>query len=190
MSWSTESHARELFARERTLFAAARGGGTGVCLAYPNRYALGMGNLGFQAVYRILATTPGHYCERAFLPEGDARLVTLESQRGAGALGALALSISFETDYLNVPAMLAGAGLPVWSRERNERHPLVIAGGSAIFLSPMPPRPKTAIVAPASSRARFSTAPTPVITPQPISAAQSKGTRRPTARALGDGTPA
>ena len=138
MSWSTESHAAELFARERPLFEAARGGRTGVCLAYPNRYALGMGNLGFQAVYRILATTPGHYCERAFLPERGSRLVTLESQRGAGELDVLALSISFETDYLNVPAMLAGAGLPLWSQERDERHPLVIAGGSAIFLNPEP----------------------------------------------------
>ena len=28
--------------------------------------------------------------------------------------------------------------MPLWSRERNERHPLVIAGGSAIFLNPEP----------------------------------------------------
>jgi len=41
----------------------------------------------------------------------------------------------------------------------------------------MPPSPKTAIDAPASRRARFKTAPTPVMTPQPISAAQSNGTR-------------
>jgi radical SAM superfamily enzyme YgiQ (UPF0313 family) len=138
MSWSSESYARELFGRERPLFERARGGSTGICLAYPNRYAIGMGNLGFQAVYRILATTAGHYCERAFLPERGARLVTLESQRPAGELDVLALSISFETDYLNVPAMLAGAGLPLSSQSRDERHPLVIAGGSAIFLNPEP----------------------------------------------------
>ncbi len=141
MSWSQEEHDREILSRERTLFTPARGGRTGVCLAYPNRYALGMGNLGFQAVYRILATTPGHYCERAFLPErGDSaqRILTLESRRPAGELDVLALSISFETDYLNVPAMLEGAGLPLWSHERDERHPLVIAGGSAVFLNPEP----------------------------------------------------
>ncbi|MBI2962255.1 MAG: radical SAM protein [Deltaproteobacteria bacterium] len=124
------------------LFTPARGRRTGVCLAYPNRYSLGMGNLGFQTVYRILATAPGHYCERAFLPERDGspprRLLTLESGRPAGELDVLALSISFETDYLNVPAMLEGAGLPLWSSERDERHPLVIAGGSAVFLNPEP----------------------------------------------------
>ena len=140
MSWSQEERAREILSRERTLFRPARGGGTSVCLAYPNRYALGMGNLGFQAVYRILATTPGHCCERVFLPDDDAgeHLVSLESRRSPGEFDVFALSISFETDYLNVPAMLEGAGLPLWSRERDERHPLVIAGGSAIFLNPEP----------------------------------------------------
>ena len=41
----------------------------------------------------------------------------------------------------------------------------------------MPPRPKTAIVAPVSTFARFTTAPTPVMMPQPMSAARSNGTR-------------
>jgi radical SAM superfamily enzyme YgiQ (UPF0313 family) len=100
-----------------------------------------MGNLGFQAVYRILSTTPGHYCERVFLPENrdsSLRLSTLESRRRVDQFDVFALSISFETDYLNVPAMLDRAGLPFWSIERDERHALVIAGGSAIFLNPEP----------------------------------------------------
>jgi radical SAM superfamily enzyme YgiQ (UPF0313 family) len=140
MSWSYEASLADVASRERLLFTPARGGRTGVCLAYPNRYALGMGNLGFQTVYRIIATTPGHYCERTFLPEtGDGRrLLTLESRRPAGEVDVFALSISFETDYLNVPAMLEGAGLPLLSRDRDHRYPLVIAGGSAILLNPEP----------------------------------------------------
>src|SRR5262249_19566441 len=51
-------------------------------------------------------------------------------------------------------------------------------------LSPMPPTPKTAIDAPASTRARFSTAPTPVMIPHPIRAARSNGTRGSTGMAL------
>src|ERR1041385_225998 len=140
MSWSEEASLADIAARETPLFTAARGGRTGVCLAYPNRYALGMGNLGFQAVYRVIATTPGYYCERAFLPDDRAarQLLTLESRRPAGELDVFALSISFETDYLNVPAMLERAGLPFFARDRDERHPLVIAGGSAILLNPEP----------------------------------------------------
>lgn len=42
-------------------------------------------------------------------------------------------------------------------------------------LSPMPPVPMTTTVSPRSTLARFSTAPTPVSTPQPISAAEVSG---------------
>src|SRR5690348_16399712 len=98
MSCAQEQEAQEVLSRERPLFTPARGGHTSICLAYPNRYALGMGNLGFQAVYRIAATTPGHWCERAFLPDAkfrDERLRTLESQRSANEFDVFALSISF-----------------------------------------------------------------------------------------------
>ena len=44
-----------------------------------------------------------------------------------------------------------------------------------ITASPTPPAPYTATVAPASTRAVLSTAPTPVVTPQPISAPRSSG---------------
>ena len=44
-----------------------------------------------------------------------------------------------------------------------------------IAARPTPPAPNTATVAPGSTRAVLSTAPTPVVTPQPISAARSSG---------------
>jgi hypothetical protein len=82
--WAQESEHRRIRAGERILFTPARAGRTGVCLAYPNRYRVAMGNLGFHAVYRILATAPGHWCERAFLPEGElasASSVTIRRRR-------------------------------------------------------------------------------------------------------------
>ncbi len=42
-------------------------------------------------------------------------------------------------------------------------------------LSPTPPTPKTAMLAPGGTAAVLITAPTPVITEQPISAARSSG---------------
>src|SRR5581483_3859527 len=45
-----------------------------------------------------------------------------------------------------------------------------------IAASPTPPQPMTATVEPASTFAEFTTAPTPVTTPQPMSAATSIGT--------------
>ena len=45
-----------------------------------------------------------------------------------------------------------------------------------ITLSPTPPTPKTAAVSPGRTRARLSTAPTPVSTPQPMRQAEVSGT--------------
>ena len=50
----------------------------------------------------------------------------------------LAFSLSFETDYLHILDILAAAHVPLLARERDEHHPLVIAGGPAAFLNPEP----------------------------------------------------
>ncbi len=51
----------------------------------------------------------------------------------------IAFSVSFETDYLNLLTMLRMAGIPLTRAERAGRnYPLIIAGGSAVFLNPEP----------------------------------------------------
>ena len=135
---SYESRLRARRAAEHLRFAKKQDAPLRVCLAYANRYPVAMGNLGFQVVYELFDHCDGVVCERAFLPDeeddrtlGRGELRTLESGWRVSDCDLLALSISFETDYLNVPAMLEGAGLPLWSRERDERHPLVIAPSNA-----------------------------------------------------------
>src|SRR5258705_475581 len=51
--WSLEERARVRRDGETILFAKKQAGSLRVCLVYPNRYAVAMGNLGFQAVYEI-----------------------------------------------------------------------------------------------------------------------------------------
>lgn len=103
-----------------------------------------MGNLGFQAVFRILATQPGIVCERAFLTVGepDSRgLRSLEGGRGIADFDVLAFSLSFESDYPNIVRMLDRAGIPARSADRRSsrrRWPLLLAGGPATFLNPEP----------------------------------------------------
>jgi radical SAM superfamily enzyme YgiQ (UPF0313 family) len=144
-SWSIEQRARERRAREHILFPKKQAGGLRVCLVYPNHYHVAMGNLGFQAVYEIVDRHPDTLCERAFLPDDDeAALVTrgslrsLESHSLVQEFDIVAFSISFETDYWHVVRLLDLIGLPVTSRERAGRGPLLIAGGPAIFLNPEP----------------------------------------------------
>ncbi len=102
-----------------------------------------MGNLGFQSVYEIFDQFPGAVCERAFLPDDEeevalAGLTSLESGRRVRDFDVIALSISFETDYLNLPRLFELIGLPVRAAQRGEESPLVMAGGPAMFLNPEP----------------------------------------------------
>jgi radical SAM family uncharacterized protein len=113
-----------------------------VVLVYPNRYHVGMSNLGFQTVYRLLNSFDHVVCERAFLPENSAsetpRPTTVESGRPIADADIIAFSISFENDYPYLLDILDRAGIPLKSGDRSDRHPLVIAGGVACFLNPEP----------------------------------------------------
>ncbi len=123
------------------------GGKLTVCLVYPNHYATAMGNLGFQAVYSLCNAFPDIVCERSFLPasaemkeyeKSGTRLLSLESQRPLGDFDIIAFSVSFENDYLNIPALFELAGIPPFSADRDDSSPLIMAGGAALFLNPEP----------------------------------------------------
>jgi radical SAM superfamily enzyme YgiQ (UPF0313 family) len=122
------------------LFQPSAGGDVAVCLVYPNTYPVGMANLGFQAVFEILSCHPRVHCERVFLPDRDdpdREVVALESGRALRDFEIVAFSISFESDYLHVVEMLAGAGIAPLRDERTGG-PLLVAGGPATFLNPEP----------------------------------------------------
>ncbi|MBI3964392.1 MAG: radical SAM protein, partial [Chloroflexi bacterium] len=65
----------------------------------------------------------------------------LESQRPLSEYAVIAFSVTYELDYWHVVATLRAAGIPPLSRDRDERHPIVIAGGPAIFANPEPLAP-------------------------------------------------
>jgi len=138
---------RAKLAREHGSVVKEWGGRMTVALAYPNRYHLGMSNLGFQLVYQLLNRHPDVVAERVFLPdEAEASLYqrsgrplcSLESQRPLGQFDMIAFSLSFENDYPNVLKVLALGGIPLFSEEREEACPLVGAGGITTFLNPEP----------------------------------------------------
>src|ERR1051325_8247499 len=121
--------------------------GLDIALAYPNTYYIEMSILGFQSVYQLFNSYNGIACERVFVPDPDiekelertrSTLVSLESETPITEFDVLAISVSFETDYLNIPKLLRLSKIPVKAEERNEWHPLVILGGAAAFLNPEP----------------------------------------------------
>jgi radical SAM superfamily enzyme YgiQ (UPF0313 family) len=74
-------------------------------------------------------------------------LLSLESQTPVRDFDVIAFSISFETDYVNMARMLRMSGVPVWSKDRTERDPLIVMGGAASFLNPEPIAEFTDVIA-------------------------------------------
>lgn len=113
-----------------------------VALAYPSPYSVAMSSLGFQQIYRCLQAMDGVGCERAFLPDDAAHgataedIVTYESLRPLAELPVIAFSVAYELEIAGMIRMLTGAGLPPLAERRDERHPLVVAGGPLTFSNP------------------------------------------------------
>jgi radical SAM superfamily enzyme YgiQ (UPF0313 family) len=149
-----ESYKQKLATEEG--WTLKRGAELRIALCYPNTHAIGMANLGFQAMYELFNNIPEVSCERVFLPdEKELReyeksrtpLLSLESQTPVRDFDVLAFSISFETDYLNMARILRMSGVPVWAKERTHHDPLVIMGGAASFLNPEPIADFTDVIA-------------------------------------------
>jgi radical SAM superfamily enzyme YgiQ (UPF0313 family) len=118
------------------------GGRLAVALIYPNTYYLGMSNLGIHAVYSLLNSQLRVVCERVFLDTTDKNApAAMESGRPLTDFAVLAFSISYELDYFNAVNMLKAAGIPLFAADRNESHPLIIAGGPCVTANPMPLAP-------------------------------------------------
>ena len=110
-------------------------------LAFPDIYEIGMSNFGLAILYDLLNKQPDVLAERVFAPWTDMEqairaaklpLFSLENRRPLGEFDDIGFTLPYEQLYTNLLNMLDMAGLPVLAAERDERHPLVIAGGGAV----------------------------------------------------------
>jgi len=104
-----------------------------------------MSNLGLQAVYGWINRQPDSLCERIFWDKENSENrnmpLSVESQRPPTDYAVLAFSLNYEVDYLNIAPFLKSCGIPLFSDQRDETFPLLIAGGPCITSNPMPVAP-------------------------------------------------
>jgi radical SAM superfamily enzyme YgiQ (UPF0313 family) len=150
MSWSLKKKAHTLLEAEQGTVRKDWGGKIAVALVYPNAYAVGMSNLGFQTIYRHLNALPDVVCERVFLPDAAdiAELrrtqtlpFSLESQRPLTDFHMIGFSVTYEGDYVNVLRLLDLGGIPLRASDRRSHDPLVLMGGVCAFSNPEPVAP-------------------------------------------------
>jgi radical SAM family uncharacterized protein len=117
-----------------------------IALSYPDTYEIGMSNLALPILYKICNDQPDVLAERVFAPwtdmedllrRNDIPLYSLESRRPLSEFDIMGFSLGYELTYTTMLNMLDLAGIPLFSHQRNESHPLVIAGGSCV-LNPEP----------------------------------------------------
>ena len=156
MSWHLKEKAQALLAEEQGTVRKDWGGRVAFGLVYPNSYAVGMSNLGFQTIYRHLNALPGVVCERVFLPDPedvtelrrtDGVPFSLESQRPLTDFHMLGFSVTYEGDYINVLRLLTLAGIPLRAAMRRPHDPLVLMGGVCAFSNPEPMAPFMDVIA-------------------------------------------
>ncbi|KUG04250.1 fe-s oxidoreductase [hydrocarbon metagenome] len=113
-----------------------------MAFAFPDVYEVGMSHVGSKILYGLINEQSDHLLERVYAPWPDMEremrrhqihLFTLESFRPLIDFEVLGFTLQYELAITNVLNMLDMAGIPLWSKDRDEQYPLVIAGGPVVF---------------------------------------------------------
>ena len=110
--------------------------------AFPDVYEVGMSHLGSQILYHMVNSRADTYMERVYSPwhdmekimrESNMKLSTLESGTTLSEFDLLGFTLQHEMTYTNVLNILDLSGIPIYSKDRDENSPLVLAGGPSAY---------------------------------------------------------
>ncbi|MEK6751832.1 MAG: TIGR03960 family B12-binding radical SAM protein [Chloroflexota bacterium] len=120
---------------------------TKVAFVFPDIYDIGVSNVGLKILYDQINQREDALAERAYAPwldmeelmrEHGIPLYALESKRPLACFDLIGFTLPYETLYTNALNILDLAGIPLRSADRDESHPIIIAGGhSATNPEPM-----------------------------------------------------
>jgi radical SAM family uncharacterized protein len=113
---------------------------TKVAFVFPDIYDIGVSNVGLKILYDQINQRDDALAERAYAPwvdmdalmrEHGIPLYSLESKRPLACFDIIGFTLPYETLYTNTLNILDLASIPVRSADRDETHPIIIAGGHA-----------------------------------------------------------
>lgn len=109
---------------------------------FPDVYEVGMSHLGLQILYFFLNRRDDTYCERCFAPwhdmeqkmrENNIPLFALETGDNIRNFDFVGFTLQYEMSFTNIINMLDLAGIPIWSNQRDDSFPIIIAGGPCAY---------------------------------------------------------
>ncbi|PIS31479.1 B12-binding domain-containing radical SAM protein [Candidatus Saganbacteria bacterium CG08_land_8_20_14_0_20_45_16] len=113
-----------------------------IALSYPDTYEIGMSNLAIQILYYILNKEADVLAERVFAPWPDyneqlttnnLQLTSLESLKPLSEFDLIGFGVGHELTYTNLINILHLGGVPIYSKDRTNKDPLVMAGGPCTY---------------------------------------------------------
>ncbi len=111
-------------------------------LAFPDVYEIGMSHLGMELLYFYLNERKDTFCERVYSPwvdmakimkEKNIELFSLETTTPAKEFDFIGITLQYEMSYTNIVAMLDMSNIEIFSKNRKEEDPLIIAGGPCAY---------------------------------------------------------
>ena len=105
--------------------------GLNVWMAFPGIYSFGMSALGFLTVFKAYDTNPDINCERIFADTKTTKISIKD-------VDLISFSFSFELDFLTIFKMLSKYNIPLRASERDDKFPLICAGGPVVTANPEP----------------------------------------------------
>ena len=111
-------------------------------IMYPDAYEVGAPNQGVQILYEVLHEREDVLAERtyavwpdleALMREHSVPQFTVDGHRAVGDFDVFGLSFSTELGYTNMLTAIDLAGIPMLAVDRDETHPIIVAGGHAAF---------------------------------------------------------
>ncbi len=113
-----------------------------VLLAFPDKYEIGISNFGHKILYHIINSHENFLADRVYAPDFDfknllekngKKLYGLDTKKPAKSFDMIGFSLQYELSYTTILAMLDMADIPVFSKDRKEGDPIIIAGGPCAF---------------------------------------------------------
>ncbi|HAV78914.1 MAG TPA: TIGR03960 family radical SAM protein [Anaerolineae bacterium] len=124
---------------------------TKVAFVFPDIYDIGVSNVGLKILYDQVNQRDDALAERVYSPwldmeilmrENGIPLYALESKQPLACFDLIGFTLPYETLYTNALNVLDLGGIPIRTVDRDESHPIVIAGGH----STMNPEPMYAFI--------------------------------------------
>ena len=107
-------------------------------MCFPDVYEIGMSHLGIQILYDMFNRREDVWCERVYSPWLDLHKIMKEEQIPlfdwnprirSGNFDFLGITIQYEMCYTNILQILDLSQIPIHSRDRGKKDPIVIGGG-------------------------------------------------------------